>query len=289
MSKAVYIQIFIGDWIRDTRCLSLAARGVYTELKMHLEREKEKGVMDCVITELAGLLGFSYSSVSPLLDEIFAKQVLTCEKLGGGKVRIIDEEMRAQALKKAAKSRAGKKGMANRYGSKKCNSVITDDITSVITHNDNGINSDNESEDREGGAGGNNLNASYGEIKMPFDGDDFKEKWDEWKQHLQQQHNWRYGYQQERHVLENLWRLADGKKEVAIELISNSITVGAKNIGKYSNGSATGNTNGTRQTAGNANTVHKGGATLNDLEQLKRGRKEAGDERTEFTTVEVVE
>ena len=131
-------------------------------------------------------------------------------------------------------------------------------------------------------------NPSNGEIKMPFDGDDFKSKWGVWKAYKWEQHQWRYGYQQELHALEQLWRLADGKKDVAIELISNSISKGWKNIGNYSNDAGSGNTNGTRQAAGNASNVHKGGATLNDLEQLKRGRKETGDERTEFTPVEVV-
>lgn len=235
MRNSVYIQIFIGDWIRDTRGLSPGARGIYTELKLHLKMQPEEGVMDCVITDLELLLGFRYDFVRPLLDEIFSRRVLTCENIEGGKVRIIDEEMRRYAVKSAAKSRAGKAAMKKRYqkgGSSVTTSVITDAVTSVITYNGIGINSDNGNDigNNEGVQGENFPMMVLQEVKLPWDGDDFRKSWDEWKDYKWKQHQWRYSDVSERHAVEELWKMCDGKKNLAIEFISNAISKGWKNI-----------------------------------------------------------
>lgn len=76
---------------------------------------------------------------------------------------------------------------------------------------------------------------SNGDIKLPWDGDEFAAKWKVWKDYKWQQHQWRYGYHQEVHALEQLWRTANGDVKLAIELIGNCITKGYKNIGNYTN------------------------------------------------------
>lgn len=158
MAEQPWMRVFVGDWIRDTRRLSLEARGLLADLRAFLWLEKERGVITSVITELEMMLGFRYSKISVLLGELKEKNLLKVEELGAEKIRITDVDMQKKVAKTASKSNAGKEGMKSRY-SKKENSVIAEPISSVITETitkrgigiDNG--NSNEYDLQIGGAG----------------------------------------------------------------------------------------------------------------------------------------
>jgi len=131
-----WFKLYVGDYMRDTRPLSVAARGAYQEIRVQMWISKERGVITGDITELQVLLGFRNNEIEVLLGELFQKEVFIIEKLAHGKLKITDRSMVANAMKSAQKAAAGKKGMKKRYEAKKENEnpVITDDITPVITN-----------------------------------------------------------------------------------------------------------------------------------------------------------
>lgn len=161
MVEQPWMKIFIGDWIRDTRRLSMPARGAYADLKMQLWISDIRGVITGTLTDVSLLIGISYNETEVLLDEISAKKVFTITKLPNNCYNIIDDAMIVQAKREALKSKAGKAGMKKRYAKNKNEHeqpVITTDtstvITTDITYNGIDIGNGNDNRNEEiGGAG----------------------------------------------------------------------------------------------------------------------------------------
>lgn len=167
MVNQPWIKIFVGDWIRDTRKLSMRARGAYADLKMQLWISDIRGVITGDITDVSLLLGISYTETELLLQELQQKKAFKIELCNNTCYNIIDEAMIQQQEKSAVKSKAGKAAMKKRWQKKEkddYNSVITNDIaepitpyvTPVITYTD--IDNGNDTNNERGDAGGENKN-----------------------------------------------------------------------------------------------------------------------------------
>jgi|GEM_PF-3362630 len=172
MVKQPWMKIFVGDWIRDTRRLTMRARGAYADLKMNLWISDITGVITGDITDVSLMLGVSVDETAQLLEELRVKKVFKIELCNNNSnnrcYNITDEEMVSKVAESAAKSAAGTKAMKNRWKKNEINnsssvitSVITNDITGdkgdVITYNNSDINTgiDIGSEiEKKGGAGG---------------------------------------------------------------------------------------------------------------------------------------
>jgi uncharacterized protein YdaU (DUF1376 family) len=324
MVSKPWIKIFVGDWIRDTRKLSMRARGAYADLKMNLWISDITGVITGDITDVSLLLGVSVDETAQLMDELMVKKVFKielCYNSSNNKCyNITDETMVAQIIKSTTKSKAGAEGMKKRYqknppksGKYANGSVITDDITSDIatdiTYNNSNNGSDNNSE-KGGGAGGGKgdqpltvYNASQilsiqdclrAFIETNICGiirDLVKRRMMELcPQQLQTDVG-----------LDNLLRrwgerfnetlsgrlMTDRSLSEWTSHFQNWINLQDLKSDPNDNANRTNHTGQTTQPRGNAHGA-RGGASINDLEGLKRGGSGDGDQRTEFTEAEVV-
>lgn len=155
-----YLNLFTSDWIADTRVLSPAARGIWIDILCYMKQSVITGVITTDITKLQRLLGVSYDSVRGLLAELLENNICDFEGEIDETFKLTSRRMVRDEAKKAAKSKAGKAGMKNRY-KKKDNHVITNDITPVtpsvitndITKPSISINNSNTREDNKGGTG----------------------------------------------------------------------------------------------------------------------------------------
>jgi hypothetical protein len=174
----------------------------------------------------------------------------------------------------------------------------TEEVTIYTLNNNTGnkgntgvdLKKENEGALEGDGRGFEGAYASRGtaEVELPWKDEEFGNKWAVWKEYKWQQHQWRYSYQAERHAVEQLWKLANGDVLEGIRLIEVAIGRGWKNFFKTNDNAAiAGNTNGAAKAAGAAKGTGRG-ASLKDIEGLKRGGKAGGDERGEFAMFEVV-
>ena len=132
-----WMKVFIGDWIRDTRKLSSAGRGLLMDLKCAMWTSDITGVITGVIAELSILLGYSERDLTGLLGELQLKRAVAIEYLPNGVVKISSPEMIADARKAASAAERGREGMKKRWGKKEKDTitpVITNDIANGITH-----------------------------------------------------------------------------------------------------------------------------------------------------------
>lgn len=111
MAKLPFMPFFPSDYLRDTRCLSLAARGVWMDLLCTLWHAPKRGQRTLTIAGWAGEVGKSIEEVQPLLDELMTMEIgeISIEK--DGKITVIsrrmvrDERARKEARKRKQKQR----------------------------------------------------------------------------------------------------------------------------------------------------------------------------------------
>ena len=70
MAKLPYMQFYPADYLRDTRCLSLAARGVWMDLICALWHAPKRGQKTLTLEGWAGEVGKPSAEVKLLLIEI---------------------------------------------------------------------------------------------------------------------------------------------------------------------------------------------------------------------------
>jgi len=97
MPKLPFMQFYPGDWLIDTRRLSLEAKGAWIELIIALWNSETRGVLKTKLSELRLLLGSKTNSIKRILGELRAQNICEIEELeGGGLVirsrRILREE-----------------------------------------------------------------------------------------------------------------------------------------------------------------------------------------------------
>lgn len=238
MVNQPWIKIFVGDWIRDTRKLSMRARGAYADLKMHLWISDIRGVITGDITDVSLLLGISYTETESLLQELQQKKAFKIELCNNTCYNIIDETMILQTAKSTVKSKAGKEGQRIRWENerkKKQNPVITNDISTVITpditYNGIGIGNGIDNDFKEGVQGEKILLSQ--KIKMPWPSVEFQNTWESWKQYKKEKHTFTFTLQMEQHALEQLWVKTSGDDKKAISIITTAIANGWKNLEDY--------------------------------------------------------
>jgi len=113
MAKLPFMPFFPSDYLRDTRCLSLAARGAWMDLLCTLWHAPKRGQRTLSLAGWAGEIGKSIEEVAPLLDELMSSEVGEISRENDGKITVMsrrmvrDERARKQARKRKQKQRDG--------------------------------------------------------------------------------------------------------------------------------------------------------------------------------------
>ena len=116
------MQFYPGDWLIDTRRLSLEAKGAWIELIIALWNSETRGVLNTKLSELSLLLGSKTNRIKRILGELRSQKICEIEELEGGGIiirsrRILQEEkVREQTAERVRNHRA-------------CNGNVTHDVT----------------------------------------------------------------------------------------------------------------------------------------------------------------
>ena len=88
MSKLPYMQFYVADWLLDTRCLSLAARGAWVDILCALWHAPTRGTRTLSVEDWAGEIGKPIEEISALIAELEKKQIADIVRNGNGDVSI---------------------------------------------------------------------------------------------------------------------------------------------------------------------------------------------------------
>lgn len=111
MAKLPYMPFFPADYLRDTRCLSLAARGAWMDILCALWNSPKRGRRTLSLEGWAGEIGKASSEVSLVLHELEACEIGNISRENDTQITIIsrrmvrDERIRKLAAKRKQKQR----------------------------------------------------------------------------------------------------------------------------------------------------------------------------------------
>lgn len=111
MAKLPYMPFYVADYLRDTRCLSLAARGVWMDLLCALWNAPTRGKKTLTMAGWAGEIGKGLDEVTPLIEELNALEIFTMKRDGNGLVTLMsrrmcrDEKVRELSRKRVSRFR----------------------------------------------------------------------------------------------------------------------------------------------------------------------------------------
>jgi hypothetical protein len=152
MAKEPYINIFIGDLLRDTAALSLQAFGAFHKLLYALHLSATKGKVTYSLQEFSRLVGADdFAQASEVLKEIIGLNICDCEQ-ENGKYTFISRRMIKEADIKEKRRQAGKISGKNSWMHSQKEFARTNEPTKdeQITGNGNGIGIGNDNDNNEG-------------------------------------------------------------------------------------------------------------------------------------------
>lgn len=148
MGKAPAFQYYVGDYIQDTRCLSLAARGAWSDLLCYMWRSETRGEITYDVAGFANLFGCSVEVAIEVLNEIIKRgvcnasvtRVTQCDEI----VTIINRRMSREAKEReSANNRQLRYRKRNQKNSRDGNSDAKNDgkVTSPSSSSSSSSNS----------------------------------------------------------------------------------------------------------------------------------------------------
>lgn len=117
MSKLPWTKFYPADWIKDTRALSLQARGAWIDLLMFMWDAKERGVLSMKPEAYARMLGTTKDEFETVINELETCGVTEVSRESNGKVTIAsrriqrEEQQRDMGADRALKCRKKKKSI----------------------------------------------------------------------------------------------------------------------------------------------------------------------------------
>lgn len=137
--KHPYIQFYTGDYLKDTRSLSLAAKGAWSDLIVFMHTADERGVLVGTMADFARQIGGTLEETAAVLLELCLKKVCDRKELEGGFFQIICRRMVREAQISNVKAVSGSKG-----GSKTQAKRVAKTKQNPDNDNDNDIGSEDE-------------------------------------------------------------------------------------------------------------------------------------------------
>jgi uncharacterized protein YdaU (DUF1376 family) len=114
MSKAPAYQFYPGDYIQDTRTLSLAAKGAWQDLLCFMWRSEEKGKLSYTIEGYSRLFGAPIEETKRVIDELVSLKICDSETECNGNVTLINRRMvRDETTRKQTNNRVKRFRNAN--------------------------------------------------------------------------------------------------------------------------------------------------------------------------------
>lgn len=110
MAKQPYIPFYVGDYIKDTRRLPLAARGAWIDLILFMWNEPVKGEITATMDEFAGMLSCPRSDCEFAINLLIEKKVCDHQKFPDGHIKLISRRMKKDIDISLKRSGSGKKG-----------------------------------------------------------------------------------------------------------------------------------------------------------------------------------
>lgn len=151
MAKLPYMQFFPADYLRDTRCLSLAARGVWMDVLCALWNAPKRGQKTLTLEGWAGEIGKPEVEVSAYLLDLESNGIGKFIHETDGKLTIISRRMiRDERERKGAAKR--KQYQRDRVESRSCHAVSHGNVTGIYQKSESEViyqKSESEEEKKE--------------------------------------------------------------------------------------------------------------------------------------------
>lgn len=151
MAKLPYMQFFPADYLRDTRCLSLAARGVWMDVLCTLWNAPKRGHKTLTLEGWAGEIGKPETEVSALLLDLESNGTGKFIHETDGKLTIISRRMiRDERERKGAAKR--KQYQRDKSESRTSHSVSHGNVTGIYQKSESEViyqKSESEEEKKE--------------------------------------------------------------------------------------------------------------------------------------------
>jgi uncharacterized protein YdaU (DUF1376 family) len=122
MPKLPFMQFYPGDWLIDTRRLSLEAKGAWIELIVVLWNSETRGVLKTKLSELRSLFGITTSRIRILLEELKSQKICDIEEAEDGELVI-----RSRRISREEKARQQTAERVRNHRERNAN--VTHDVT----------------------------------------------------------------------------------------------------------------------------------------------------------------
>lgn len=119
MAKQPYIPLYTGDYLKDTRTLTLAAKGAWMDLLIFMWGAEKRGILTGRNSDFARMVGATPEEFASVLLELCLKRICDKSDLGGGIIQLTCRRMIRDAEISAVKAVSGSIGGSKTQANKK--------------------------------------------------------------------------------------------------------------------------------------------------------------------------
>lgn len=123
MGKAPAFQFYVGDYIKDTRMLSPAARGIWADCLMFMWHSDERGTVSGTIAQLSRMFSATEAEVHAAVDELKCTKVADVTECNGIVTLTNRRMVREERERKSTRCRV--KRFRNGDNKRDCNDDVT--------------------------------------------------------------------------------------------------------------------------------------------------------------------
>ena len=124
MGKLPAFQFYPGDWMQDTRCISVAAKGAWIDLLCAMWRSQTRGKLSLPMLGYARLIGATVDQTETLINELIDMRICDSETNGNGNVTLINRRMSREEQERIS-TRCRVRKFRNAEGKRTCNENVT--------------------------------------------------------------------------------------------------------------------------------------------------------------------
>lgn len=110
MAKIPYIQLFIGDHLKDTRILPLNVQGGWMILLLYMWENDPKGEMTGTMQDFTRLMSCSPQEAVLVIQTLKEKKICAWEDMDDGQLRIISRKQKKMVTLSEIRKKSGKNG-----------------------------------------------------------------------------------------------------------------------------------------------------------------------------------
>lgn len=218
-----HIPIYIGDWERDCNVLSLEAEGAWLRIIFKMFTKGKQSLYKIPTKSLQNLWRCGPEKMQEILDELRFNEICEITDFDGGYEFLCRRFKKENELSKKRSEAVSKRYKTPTKPLQKPNKTLQN------ADNDNDIDSDIDIEDEID----NDKTREKKKIVFPFDSDEFRDQWQQWKIYKRDEFDFKYkSIQSEQAGLTKLGNLSDGDQKTAIAIMHQSMENGWKGFFK---------------------------------------------------------